>query len=757
MKLEKTLLIFALFLIIQPNIYCEVKSVDSLKNLASKSSGIRKIDLLIEIASSFRNIDNNQQLTYSGQAITEARKINYLSGIARALNQHGYALNEMNKFDESKSNLFEAKKIFSQLSADEDLANSYHYIGKNYDYRGQADSAIFYYQKSLALFSSLNSDLNIAQLEMNLGIQMWNRGQFKSALGYFQRALKIRTKLNDIESIGNSKNSIGSVYYRLGDFSSAMKFFRESLVMRQSSKDTLGMVISFNNIGSVYQKLESFDIAEKYYNSALIFSDKKNYKFGKALTLYNIGLLYLDKKDNGNSLKYLNNSYSIAKSILSQNLRTMILNYKGRNYEKMKDFGNAEMYYKWALSIAKQTKDKFVESLLLQALSRIYVETNRIKEAKEILDNGNDFAQKNDINELLKDNYYLYYKIFLKKNENLKALEYFKLYSEKKDSLLFKSGNSLANILLKFELEQSDKEKELLRREKTIVEKEKNYQTVLKNFFIIATVLVLLVGVLLLVLYRNQIKTQKIIEMQKADLEKLNEQLKELNKQKDKLFTIIAHDLKSPFQALLGHSDLLNNEIDSLSKNQIKECGENINESAKKIFNLILTLLDWARQQLGKFSYSPEIFNVSELMNEVHLLYSNLLESKKITLINSYSVDIYVYADRQMINSVIRNLFSNAIKFTKVGGHIEIKIEDKIDFVEFCILDNGVGMEESIVNNIFNVDFVSSKIGTQNEVGTGLGLNLSKDFIEKNSGKIWVESKIGEGTKFHFTLPKNPK
>lgn len=752
MKFRKRLFVIFIFSVVY-SIYGQNNSIDSLKNLLINSSGISKVDLLLQLSSKYKNHDNKEHLKYSQEALSIANQLNYISGKAKALIEYGYALNELNEHSASMKALSEAQKIFANLDDEKGLMIAYHYMGKNYDYRGKTDSAFFYYRKALGFANSLQNLKDIAQIEMNIGILYWSQGQFQTSLRNFQRALKIREKLKDLEAIGNSKNSIGSVYFRLGNFPMAMKYFNSSMQIRQKLKDTLGMIISNNNIGSVYQKLELFEIAEKYFNTANQLSAKVEYRFGKALTLHNLGILNLEKKDYSKSLEYLEKAYDIAQKILSQNLRTMILNYEGLNYERMKNFEKAEMFYNWGLSIAKQTKDQYLESLLYQALARINLEKNKIDLAEKLLANGHKFALENSIDELLKDNYYLFYKIYSKKNNKLKALEHYKLFSEMKDSLLFQKENNLATILLKYELEQSDKEKKLLQREKSVIEKEKNYQVFLKNLFIIVSILVIFSIVLLYIMYANRVKSQKLIERQKAELESLNKQLSELNKQKDKLFTVIAHDLKSPFQSLLGHSDLLRSEINQLNSEQIKQIAENVNESGRKIYNLIIALLDWAKQQLGRYHFQPENFNISAVIDEVYFINQNLLKSKKINYVKNYSEELFVFADKQRITSVIRNLFSNAIKFTEIEGKIEISCFERNDTIEFCISDNGVGIDEELAAKIFSSDFVESKAGTKNELGTGLGLNLSKEFIEKNKGKIWLESKLGEGSKFYFKLP----
>ncbi len=249
----------------------------------------------------------------------------------------------------------------------------------------------------------------------------------------------------------------------------------------------------------------------------------------------------------------------------------------------------------------------------------------------------------------------------------------------------------------------------------------------------------------------------KLLERQKDELEKLAEELKESNLQKDKFFSIIAHDLKSPFSALLGYTQILLEEFDELSNEEIKTFTESISRVTRNIYQLILDLLDWARLQTGRMEIMQTDFNLYILVAETINLLKPVAEEKRIKLIYSGEKDLSVFADENMIKTVIRNLISNAIKFTNQGGEVKASIQKNEDKIEVCIEDNGVGMTEEEVSKLFRLDTHHTTQGTANEKGTGLGLLLCKEMIEKNDGEIWVESSKGKGSKFYFNLPVHGK
>lgn len=258
-----------------------------------------------------------------------------------------------------------------------------------------------------------------------------------------------------------------------------------------------------------------------------------------------------------------------------------------------------------------------------------------------------------------------------------------------------------------------------------------------------------------------QIKTKELVKFNKLQAEILDQlsksesELKELNEAKDKYFSILAHDLRSPFNSLIGFSDLLENEYENLEKDEIKRSAKNINISAKNLLKLINNLLEWSMFQAGKMEFKPDQENLFMIVEEViNIIQGNALQ-KSIKIKNEIKDDISVWADKFMLHSIFQNLISNSIKFTDRGGAIKIFAKEDLDFVEIIVSDSGIGIKQEDINKIFDIKKSHSTKGTENESGTGLGLNLCKELIRKHGGEISVESEIGVGTKFIFTLPNH--
>ncbi|MCU0436877.1 MAG: ATP-binding protein [Raineya sp.] len=319
---------------------------------------------------------------------------------------------------------------------------------------------------------------------------------------------------------------------------------------------------------------------------------------------------------------------------------------------------------------------------------------------------------------------------------------------------------------------------------KQIVEEEKR-----KNLFTISIITSIAIFLFLLIIfgvlyYRYKIrdKANKVltlkneeINQQKAEIEaqrdyieqknkeisdaltqiqKQKEQLEEVNQSKDRFFSIIAHDLRSPINSLLGFTNLLSNYADAMTTDEVKKISNDLNKSLQNVLQLIEDLLTWARSQMNKVDFKPENVSINQIIREDLELSNILFQKKEIFLKTEVEPDLYAFADADHVKFVLRNLITNALKFTNRNGEVCIKAFNKGKFIQIDVKDNGVGMPPEFKEKLFKMDTVKSTTGTDNEKGTGLGLLLCKEFIKKNGGDIWVDSKENEGSCFSFTLVK---
>jgi signal transduction histidine kinase len=243
--------------------------------------------------------------------------------------------------------------------------------------------------------------------------------------------------------------------------------------------------------------------------------------------------------------------------------------------------------------------------------------------------------------------------------------------------------------------------------------------------------------------------------LERLKAEKSEIKLRKLNADKDRFIAILGHDLKNPFNSLLGLSEILIEDVHKVDIEEVEIIANHINTTAKNTYKLLEDILMWARAQQNSISFKPQLLNLKDIcISTLEVLDPNAI-AKNITIKYSAADEISIFADIDMLKTILRNFVSNAIKFTKKGGTININAEENSGEVRISVSDTGIGISDVDLAKLFDISqFISSK-GTENEKGTGLGLLICKEFVEKHGGKIWADSTPGKGSSFHFTVPSN--
>jgi signal transduction histidine kinase len=390
-----------------------------------------------------------------------------------------------------------------------------------------------------------------------------------------------------------------------------------------------------------------------------------------------------------------------------------------------------------------------------------------------LYDDAFDIYNKLNIHDNLHDIYTDKATAYFQLGRHEKAYEMLQQAQEIKDEF---NPNEIAKVLGEFEHSEALKEeKERFRLEQEIqIQKNRSevilIRSKLQGAIISIVFLIILIGLVIYFYFEKQRhnshleENYKTIQNQKAMLEenyidlKNNEnKLSQLNATKDKFFSIIAHDLKNPFNVLIGLSDIVKNDPEVRDSEDFEQIIDGIFQTAKSGYNLLENLLEWARSQTGDLEYKPAFWVMNEIISLNISLFTETAKTKNIELKLLNPADYKIYADYNMINFVARNLINNAIKFSFQNSKIEIDQKEKDDFYLFTIRDYGVGMNKTTIDGLFKIESTNPKVGTANEKGTGLGLIICKEFIEKNGGEIWVESEEQSGSTFHFRLPVNDR
>ncbi|MCB0746699.1 MAG: tetratricopeptide repeat-containing sensor histidine kinase [Ignavibacteriae bacterium] len=596
--------------------------------------------------------------------------------------------------------------------------------------------AIVFAEKGISEAKEISDDIGLAGCYGSLGYAYINLNNNKAA-EYTNKALEIRRKINDKAGIATSLNVLGVLYYYEADYLKSIEYHLEALKRREEIGDPVKTATSYNNIALVNIALENYEAALDYLNKALKVRTATNNKRSIGIIKANIGKIQIVQNKTEEALetffesleinKELGNYKSVANS--HQNIASV--------YKKLSKYPIAISYYDSALAIYYFQNEKNglanVENGLAEVYKLIQQFDNAInhanialKHAEEInsLENKllalqtlfESYEQKNDFKNAYKylNNYRTAY-LDLKNNEKIKKL---------------------ANVELNYKLEKLKKEQE--------------QKLLNQSIYIFILLLTVIFGAIILFLLSKSSKNKKKAN---EELNKLNSKLIEVNKTKDKFLSIIAHDMRGPYQSTLGLSQLLADEFESLEQDELKNNIIILNSSLKNQYNLLNDLLHWAELQAGNFELDTENIELSKRVDGIISLLNLSAQKKNIKLVNNVNPTILVSADENMLKLVLRNLISNSIKFTHENGIVEITAVENQGKAEICISDNGVGISENDSKNLFKLDVHYTKNGTANEKGSGLGLILCKEIIEKNNGSIWVESEVNKGSKFYFSFP----
>ncbi|MDA3884167.1 MAG: tetratricopeptide repeat-containing sensor histidine kinase [Candidatus Delongbacteria bacterium] len=523
---------------------------------------------------------------------------------------------------------------------------------------------------------------------------------FYKTVEYAKEILELSERSDYIKGKIEVDNILGKAYFHICDYDTAQMYFLRSLKEAERSNDNKGMSFALNNVGIVLFRIKNYRKALEYYNRSLELK-KQTDDFASISTSYNnIGLIYNSLEDPKRALDYFLRSLKIDKDLNNKPAISRALNNIGIVYKKLGDIERSLKSYEQSYNISKTLDDKKGVATALSNLSTHYLEAGKFNQALEKARDGVSIATLIDSKNHLLHFFHVISRVYEKQNSFKKALEYFKKHSELQDKIISEDSNQkLIEMQTKYESDKKEKETEIFR---------------LKN-----------------------------------------EELSKINETKDKLFRIIHHDLLNPFSAIQTTSEMINSYYDTLDEEKRKRYVKMIYDSSTRVTKLMNNLFEWAKTQSGQIEVNLEIIDLNDIINQNIDVLNFSINNKSIKVDNLIDANLKVYADINLLDTVIRNILSNAIKFTYPDGEIKFYSKEVDDMVLLIVQDTGMGIAPENIENIFNVGSRLSTDGTANEKGTGLGLILSKEFMQLNKGDISVESELGKGSKFIIELPQN--
>ena len=547
--------------------------------------------------------------------------------------------------------------------------------------------------------------------------------------------------------------AIAGVFEQVGDNEKCLQFLDQALSLNEQFADKNALVYVLNRQGKNNAYLDRPEAAFEKYELALHHLESLDQPALKAQVLFNVAHLFTDQNKYDDALEKHKEALALWRSARDKRSEALALNDIGELYELMNNNERAYANHVVALEIRKGLDDKSGIAESYNNLGQFYFNQKNYDRALANLELALQAGRESQTREQIYRSYeYLKdcYKVKGNYKEGLKYLELSLAMNEMIESE--KNERKILETQSRYAL--TSRESQIDRLESIRLEREKQLEAQIqfRNFLFIIIGLVAVVMGLMVYLYIQKRKSARILQEAHARLNEQNVQLQSLNATKDKFFSIIGHDLKGPLNSLTSFSNLLINYFDNLSKEEIQTLARDLDKSLKNLFALLENLLEWARSQTGNIEFTPVEFDLKEMIEGNRDLLMGQAQSKGIELVSVATQSAPVLAHKASINTVVRNLISNAIKFTPDKGMVKVTIEKQDERMVVSVADTGVGMSYDVVKKLFRIDSKHSTLGTAQEKGTGLGLILCKDFVEKNGGKIWVESEPGQGSTFYFTV-----
>jgi len=623
-----------------------------------------------------------------------------------------------------------AERKASILQNDTILADVYNIKGIIEQEKGEFNVALENYYLAYDKYDHLNNTEGKSTVENNLGIVNYYLGNYDVALKHYLNAIKIDKEDTSYNSSGSSVyNNIGMILDERKNYKEALKYYKKSLDIALKNDHKTAIATSYNNIAEVFNYSGNYDSAKIYYGKSLKISKKINDQSGIALIYLNFGDLALKEKKIELAHKNLNRAEEI--------------------YNKI--------------------DDKVSITYLFEIRAKVYLEQGYLKKALQIALKGYNNSVELKISDQKKSLAELIGRIYEKQKNFEKALSYYKQFKMHSDSIKQKSvDNQLINYEAKVKFEAQKRVIELRNskeraRQELRLKQERNR----RNYILIVLLFLVLISILAIRGNRAQKKfnsellekNQRINEHSEELIQTLQQlsyreqQLTELNSTKDRLFSIIGHDLRGPVGSMQNLMEMLTEQFDQFSTEEIKNTLITAKESSAQTYSLLENLLMWAKTQKNEVIYEPQIQKIKPVIENNIKLLTGTAEIKSIHLKQDIK-DLVAFFDSNTVSTIIRNLISNALKFTPEGETITVACKELQNFLEISIIDTGIGMTQETIDKLLNPNEVFSTFGTNNEKGSGLGIKLCMDLVAQNKGEFFISSELNKGSVFKFTLPK---
>ena len=562
-------------------------------------------------------------------------------------------------------------------------------------------------------------------------------------------------------------NNLGLLFNETGNYPAASEAHKKAVARAREMKDRNRLRYALNLLGNDYFAGHSIAPADTAYNEVLLLAKENNDKKEIAVAAKNLARVRSSEGKYTEAVDLLKQSLSLCQEANNHTGTLQARNELGNVYLQMKNETAALENCMLGIQQAREWKDTYYLALFSRKAADILVEEGNPGNAKSMLDESLSIGIETNNPEIVKYAFLSLSGYYKAMGNPTAALAFFKKYSDLKDSIdNRKQVEQLAMDQLNFDLDQKntqishiEQQMQLLENERKLRELSYRQAKLLRNFAVLTALFLLLVVFLLYNRYKLKRNKEKQLEVHLEKIAEINskltrseQDLKELNASKDRFFSIIAHDIKNPLTGLMGFSDHILKNYEKMSPEELLDVAGIMHTASHNLYSLLENLLTWSRLQTGRISFQAEVASLNDILQQSVSLQKANASEKNISLLCE-NEDLRILADRNMISLVVRNLVSNALKFTRAGGTVQVQTGKSGEFAWVKVKDTGVGIPEEDLGKLFRVDSYFTSRGTGKEEGTGLGLLLCKECVEKNGGNISVESEPGKGSTFSFSVP----
>lgn len=658
--------------------------------------------------------------------------------------------------------------ISERINFDYGLFNGNNLQGLIYWINNDLDKALLQFKKTLKYAKSEVNPRNRAIVLSNIGLIYSHSYNSDSAIYYLNKTIKYskRNNINDMHS--KALFDISNLYLNKDNYAKAAESLFEVKNLLQENNDSLLSLYVYSSFGILYSKLNKFDLALENFQKALAFDEKIEHVNSLSDTYINIGELFLRTAKLTDSAIYY---YEKAvHSALPHNKQAVIMAAnlnKGNVFMEDMNLDSANYYYQVIIKDSLIEKFPDRKAAVLVNLGTYYLRNRDYELARKYLVLGHSLSDSLGIMVYVKNALQSLVSLDSILGNYHSSLKYFHTFHRVSDSISANQANINIAVL------EYDKYMVKKSFENELLIKDNNYKTKLisnQRILILLSLLSTLALVILsYLLYRNRKKIKLLLLriskkhddslMINEELKTTNEMLKfnqmelqDLNKSKDKLFSILGHDLKSPFNSLIGFLSLFNKEWDLMDNEEKKEMMQTLYSNTMKTYDLLDNLLKWGKVQQGLLKCKNEKFVVYPIVKKVTDLMGSQIIQKELDFKIKINPDLELNTDPRLFMQLIQNFVNNAMKYTNRGGSISVIAEKKADKIWICVSDSGIGIPKDKISSIFDLDSNFNRPGTDKEKSTGMGLILSKEYAQLMGAKLFVESEEGKGSKFCITI-----